>query len=929
MLADTTLTVTRFLYAGRFSVGMLIAAGIVLAVLVAAMVWYETRSARRWMLVPLLALRLTVVGLVLWMLAERTMQTEVQRTHPKAMCLMVDGSASMGVSDEAADGQVDADGVRWAAFDIPTGISGGLANLDGAAAGLGASANELGRIGESARGGPQQREQIGQLADHIEQLVKSAVERLNAFAPVPGADEAVRATELAAIRGALVPTVVDGVADLKRQVGRRTSASDGALAGQIGQLRQTLLEQADRVRQLADGLAGWYAGHAEPAAMDRLRDKSKWTRQQKVATWLRAAQQGWLSKIEQQAKVLRYRFDGEVSGVSPADLARADGSDRGGSAQSTDLTKAVQQAARDAAGESLEAVFLLTDGRHNADSDPLKVAAATSGAPIYVVPIGNTQPLRDVVLHHAQAPRMVIKNDSIVFETMLDAHGYNGEELSVDLVRDDQVLETRQVKVTSDAFVTRMSFAHKAEQLGTQQFRLRARLMPGEKVRDNNEADLVVEVAEDKVRTLLVDRLPRWEFRFLRNLFKRDEHMEYKDILLEGEEGGGGRPTLPNGVDEWARFRVVILGDVGPKDLNADRLNALEQFVQVRGGTLILIAGDEMMPAAFAGTPLERMLPVEESRTPQVGPDGFGLFVTAEGRAIPAIRLEEDPLTDERLWREQVTLQKISDYCKPKPTAHVLIGCVPKSQVESTSRDMPAFLCWQQFGRGRVVYLSAPATYRLRQWFGDRYHHRFWGQLLRWSLARELAAGSKTCRLATDKTGYQQGEEVQASLRLSDLAGQPVQGAKVTLAARQDDREIARGDMSADAQEPGVYKAVIKGLPAGEVTLVAAGQQVQVLLAAEGVSQPVETRIRVEPDVSSELRNTRCNLPLVKQIADATGGLLLPPTALEAAATQLDLKPKVTRTVSDQPQWVQWKYLWVFIGCLAAEWVLRKAAGLA
>jgi len=96
--------------------------------------------------------------------------------------------------------------------------------------------------------------------------------------------------------------------------------------------------------------------------------------------------------------------------------------------------------------------------------------------------------------------------------------------------------------------------------------------------------------------------------------------MEYKDILLEAEGNRGARPVLPDGVDEWARFRVVILGDVGPKDLNADRLNALEQFVQVRGGTLILIAGDEMMPAAFAGTPLERMLPVEESGTSRVGP---------------------------------------------------------------------------------------------------------------------------------------------------------------------------------------------------------------------------------------------------------------------------------------------------------------------
>jgi len=223
------------------------------------------------------------------------------------------------------------------------------------------------------------------------------------------------------------------------------------------------------------------------------------------------------------------------------------------------------------------------------------------------------------------------------------------------------------------------------------------------------------------------------------------------------------------------------------------------------------------------------------------------------------------------------------------------------------------------------VYLSAPATYRLRYRYGDRYHHRFWGQLLRWAIAREIAGGSNTVRLATDKTNYQKGQQVQVTVRLSRLDGKSVSGADCTAVARQDEQTVARVELIEDDQEPGIYKAVLPALPTGSVTISAVGGQIQ----QEQYTEPVETRIMVDPDISKELRHTRCNLPLLKQIADVTGGLVLPPTALAATLSQLDLAPEVSENVTQQPLWTRWVYLWVFVGCLAAEWLIRKLAGLA
>lgn len=920
---------TRLIYAGRFSTTTLVVVGILLALVVLVTVWHETRSAKRWMIVPLLILRLTALAMVLWMLAEPTMQREVERTHLKSVCLMVDDSASMSVVDEADD-KPSVDAVRWASPHIIPTVSGALVGLDGAAVSLGAASKELERLA-SLWSQPGQREQALASADHVQRLVKDAVGRLDGVASDRTATELVSSVRLSAIRESLSPAGVEGATDLKGDVRRQSSGPDESATVRMTELQRLLSLQAEGVSRLADDTAVQYLQRAEPAVVDRLRAESKFSRRRKVGELIGRAQQDWLREIEQRAKVVRYRFDTQVSGASAADLARVEAEAAEASQAGTDLAAAIRQAALDTAGQALQAVIMLTDGRQTTDGDPLKAAAATAGPPVFVVPIGNTQPVRDVILHHVQAPRSVFKNDRIVFEAMVDAHGYEGDELVVDLLRDDQPVETRRLKTTSDSYVGRISFSFKAETIGTFKFKVRARLMPDEKVRDNNEADQVVEVAEDNIRTLVVDRLPRWEFRYLRNLFKRDPHMEYEDILLEGEEGGRNnrRPTLPATLEDWNRFRIVILGDVGPGDLTPDRQKALARFVEEGGGTLILIAGDDAMPGAYGGTLLERLLPVEMSIAPPAGPEGYGLFVTAEGRMMSAIRLSDDPTEDERIWRERVTLFKISDYAKPKPTSHILIGCVPRSHGQRADDATAAFLCWHYVGRGRVVYLSAPATYRLRQWSGDAEHHLFWGQLLRWTLAREMASGSRTCRLSTDKTGYQDGEEVRVSLRLMDLTNRPFQGAKTTVTAQQDDREIARAEMVEEEQSPGIYKAVFKALPAGEVTLAVAGKEVEDLLAAENVTEPVRTRIRVEPDVSAELRNTRCNLALLKQLADTTGGLVVPPTAMQAAVSQLDLEPKVTRTVSEQPRWTQWRYLWIFVACLAAEWALRKGTGLA
>jgi hypothetical protein len=67
---------------------------------------------------------------------------------------------------------------------------------------------------------------------------------------------------------------------------------------------------------------------------------------------------------------------------------------------------------------------------------------------------------------------------------------------------------------------------------------------------------------------------------------------------------------------------------------------------------------------------------------------------------------------------------------------------------------------------------------------------------------------------------------------------------------------------------------------------------------------------------------------LLREVADASSGALLPPAGLKAALEQLDLAPQVTELTSKMPLWNRWDLFWVFIICLSLEWAGRKYVGL-
>ena len=605
----------------------------------------------------------------------------------------------------------------------------------------------------------------------------------------------------------------------------------------------------------------------------------------------------------------------------------------------TDISSVLEQLSRDRRDQPLAAAFILTDVSHNKSgvANPREAAADLGGTPVYVIPIGNTQYVRDVLVQSVFCPAVAMRNDDIVIEAVIQAYDCEGEACLVQLLQDREPIDSHTIQLDSGFATRRVRFDQKMSEVGVQRFQIAVSPVGKELTEQNNTDDFEVNVTRSEIKLLLADEMPRWEYRYLAQLFRRDPKVELDEMLFHPRPIATGRRsasgTFPVTVDEWDQYDVVMLGDLTVEHFPVAAQETLIEYMKERGGTVILIAGKQFMPEAYAKQPLADILPVTRMTAEENISDdsGYSFHVTDAGQSHNALMIGETEEATKTAWdfiNQFVPLHEVSPWRLPRPSATTLISAVPKGTLDKEHAvKTSAFLCWQPVGRGRVVYLAGPDTYRLRFLRGDRLHYRFWGQMLRWALASDLSAGTEVVRVRSDKAQYHSDESIQVVVRLTDSSGKPVVTAEELQAiARQGDQEHS-APLVADDLIPGQYIGEFRSLPPGDYQIEPTGGPVSQLLQSSQ-QQSVSASFTVQADLPVEFLDTRCDRALAQQIADITGGQVLPPTAVEEILRLTNLEPEVAQKMESRPLWLQWKYLWIVFGCLQAEWIVRKVKGL-
>jgi hypothetical protein len=613
-------------------------------------------------------------------------------------------------------------------------------------------------------------------------------------------------------------------------------------------------------------------------------------------------------------------------------------------------------------------IVLLTDGQHNWGEPPSKKARELGqrGVPIYPVALGARTAPPDVAVVSVRGPNhTVFKDVDADVEVKFKISGLRPGDFLVELHRhgkDRKLLGQRTVRHDGKDRLYQETFSVRLDEAGTQT--LVASVRPvnpdvKETLVENNTRATTLSVADDKAAVLLIDGEARWEFHYLATALQRDRTMDVKSVVFDQprlderltaedlERLGSPMQQLPAGPDVYAKYQCIILGDVDPARLPPAERQRLARYVGDTGGTLVVLAGKRFMPLAFPTTgadgqadPLRKLLPIDD---PQVlaPADGFALALTRAGSDTRFMRLApDDKEEDEALWagRPQPWGWAVAGRAKPgaTPLAYVA-GSGDEGTPLSERERRQAVIVRHNYGFGRVLFVGLDSTWRWRYKTGDRYHHRFWGQAIRWAAAdKPLVVGNQFLRFGTPQPTYAAGDRVEVVVRLGDALG-PVRpdllaGARVVRLAddpRQKERSVALVPLKKRPAQPRVLSGQVGDLAPGRYAVeLAIPDLADKVLEPGKEGKPLRAAFTVQPPEGAEMVDLETRWPLLEDLAAKSGGKVYTPEDAAQLVERL-----VNESVPHVERHEQLLYRWgwmlgLVVALLTLEWVGRKWVGL-
>ena len=93
---------------------------------------------------------------------------------------------------------------------------------------------------------------------------------------------------------------------------------------------------------------------------------------------------------------------------------------------------------------------------------------------------------------------------------------------------------------------------------------------------------------------------------------------------------------------------------------------------------------------------------------------------------------------------------------------------------ESNRYGRIPLLVTRTFGTGKILFMGTDAAWRWREGVEDRYHYRFWGQVVRWMAYQRHMARGEWMRLfySPDRPGT--GSVVTLSANVMNRSGEPL-----------------------------------------------------------------------------------------------------------------------------------------------------------
>jgi uncharacterized membrane protein len=326
---------------------------------------------------------------------------------------------------------------------------------------------------------------------------------------------------------------------------------------------------------------------------------------------------------------------------------------------------------------------------------------------------------------------------------------------------------------------------------------------------------------------------------------------------------------MPQTLEQWKKFDVILLGDLDASFLPRPQQALIEQVVQTGGGLLMVGGQNSFGPGGYKDTAIEQALPVfvgELNAAQEKSP--FVPRLTPDGANHPAM----ENLAE---WLGSSAKKKLPDLrgnvvvAKPKTGAQVLLV---HEGAKGPDGQPQIVLATQRYGQGRSAACTVDTTYLwylpLRGMGQDSPYNRFWGQLVRWLANSDVRNRDRGPGLEAllNKSIYQLGENVRVRSMVRDVMGDATRFSQVTMTmAKSDGSESKTLSLAPSDARTGMYDITIDAPAKGDHTLTLTATKEGKELGRAELKFSVITP-------ADEMLKLAANPELLKSIARSTDG---------------------------------------------------------
>jgi hypothetical protein len=604
----------------------------------------------------------------------------------------------------------------------------------------------------------------------------------------------------------------------------------------------------------------------------------------KDSTYYRGAYQEQLKQLqlslEGDYEVRSYRFGDHVeNGIDSLKFRD----------QLTDFSLMMDEINTRYSGRNLGAVIIASDGLYNKGSNPV-YAYKKLNVPVYTIALGDTTVNRDVLIAEVAANRLAYLGNKFPVQILTEARKAPGENATVTVSRNGQVLYTEPLSFTGEHFFKTVNVTLDATTVGLQKYSVDISSVKNEITTLNNHADIFIDVLDSRQKVLILAAVPHPDVAALREAIQSNEGYSVDVSLVKDFSG------------DISKYNLVIFhqlpsfGNIGLGQVRS----TLERKIPA-----LFVWGSATDYRVFNELNLGYSLSDYRNNTTDAGgviAPGFTLFTVSDELA-PLVRMMP-PLA--------VPFGEFNY----SPGVSVLA----QQQVGTINTQQP-LISFNSVDGLKAGLISGEGIWRWKLYsFRESGSHELFNELVTKSVQYLASKEDKSLFRVTGKNDFPENEHVIFEAELYNASYEPVMDREISMKLKNEKGE----EFSYQFSPAGVgYRLDAGSLPVGNYSYVA-------MATSDGKPQKENGEFSVSP-LQFEMVKTIADHRLLNQFAVENQGAMVYPSDMSKLSEYIRNKKEVvpivyeTRTLTDL---INYSWLLVLmLLLLGAEWLLRKRAG--